>query len=443
MPVLASINLNKRMNSQRTRPRLGRWLDANRVQFLYVQEPWRSRTGAEAVFRGWSPVGGSDKVFSWIDSRLEIPKHELIDEFWQRIQLGYLVIYNVYLDAYQQTARASQLERIRRGIIGEKDHPVLVVGDFNIAPNPSDGFDGSEISAFNSEVDREPLRQLLLQGQLVDLGTSSRAPQWTIERNLRGKKVQFRCDLALTSNYIANSLEFRCDASTRVGESGFTDHSALLIDVPVTIPETDLQIELFPRDPINSAPKSAFRFNPAKTAIHRKGPSPIARRLLALCGEERGISSVLDYGCGYGEDVKYYRESGLHAEGYDPHPPFGWSAAPKGVFDLVTVVFVLNVLPDPWARLKVLQDAAEYLSPRGIMVVVTRSESEVRLAAKKGAWPPFNDGYWSHEGKGTFQRGLDRNEILTLARLASLVLSPEDHRLTPSPGTTCVVLRRS
>src|ERR1043166_1681750 len=80
--------------------------------------------------------------------------------------------------------------------------------------------------------------------------------------------------------------------------------------------------------------------NPARTAMRRKNPSPIARALreTGFLAAHR-VRTVLDYGCGVGRDVEYYRELGLQAEGYDPHEPFGWSSLPTGCYDLVTNLF--------------------------------------------------------------------------------------------------------
>lgn len=199
-------------------------------------------------------------------------------------------------------------------------------------------------------------------------------PKWTIERETQSKKVYFRCDLALASDYIAPKLKFHYDHSTRSGKEAFTDHSALLIDVPVST-----------REPLVSVPAEAFHFRPEKTAIHRKEPTTIAKKLVTLIRGNPEIKSALDYGCSYGEDVYFYRRLGLRAEGYDPYPPFGSSKKPSGEFDLVTVIFVLNVLPHPWARLQVLREASQHLARHGIMVVATRSVEEIRhVAEKKG-----------------------------------------------------------
>lgn len=381
-------------------------------------------------------------MFAWVHSGLRPPKHKLLQPFWQRLEVGYLVVYNVYLDAYDQVTRAAQLDLLRKGALAEGDQPTLVLGDFNIAPTPTEGLFDRYPSRFNSETDRVPLRELLDSSHLIDLGATAHPLEWTIERERRGKRVQFRCDLALASDYLALDLKLNYDHSSRVGPDAFTDHSALLISAPVTIPQAEHQLTLFASEPHSSTPVSAIKMSPEKTAIHRKEPTPIARKLTYLIDSLSLGKSVLDYGCGYGEDVRFYRAAGLRAEGYDPHPPFGWSIKPKGPFDVVTLIFVLNVLPDPWIRWKTLSEATTYLSRDGFMVVVARSPGAINREAAKKNWPKLNDGYWSHEGKGTFQRGLRREDILALATRAGLTLSHYDDSFSPPPDATCVVLQR-
>ncbi|MGZ6616518.1 MAG: methyltransferase domain-containing protein [Solirubrobacteraceae bacterium] len=57
------------------------------------------------------------------------------------------------------------------------------------------------------------------------------------------------------------------------------------------------------------------------------------------------MRGVLDYGCGRGADLSYFRSLGIDAVGYDPHEPFGFAEPPAGLFMVVTLIFVLNVLP--------------------------------------------------------------------------------------------------
>jgi SAM-dependent methyltransferase len=129
----------------------------------------------------------------------------------------------------------------------------------------------------------------------------------------------------------------------------------------------------------------------------RRSPSPFARNVLEVVAPKLSVGSILDYGCGRGTDVIHYRQGGLHADGYDPYPPFGWAHKPTATagYDLVTLAFVLNVLPDPWERVRVLKQAATYLRQGGHMLVVTRSPREIQTHAAHAGWVPHNDGYSS------------------------------------------------
>ena len=75
-------------------------------------------------------------------------------------------------------------------------------------------------------------------------------------------------------------------------------------------------------------------------------------------------ATSLDYGCGRGADVNYFRSLGIDADGYDPHAPFGFAESPAGLFMVVTLIFVLNVLPTVEARLEVMRGAAARLAPK-------------------------------------------------------------------------------
>ncbi|MFD8258743.1 methyltransferase domain-containing protein [Streptomyces griseoluteus] len=132
--------------------------------------------------------------------------------------------------------------------------------------------------------------------------------------------------------------------------------------------------------------------------MSRSGPSPAARAVTATLTGRLGVVTLLDHGCGRGADVAHYRSAGLDADGYDPHSDFGWPRPERGGYDLVTQAFVLNVLPNPWERVRALQDAASFVRPGGHVLVVTRSPEEITKAAATGGWARHQDGFWSSEG---------------------------------------------
>ena len=171
-------------------------------------------------------------------------------------------------------------------------------------------------------------------------------------------------------------------------------------------------------------PSAAASF---KTAIARRGPSrpataltPFIARVLAESPPHLSIRGVLDFGCGRGADVSYFRSLGVDAVGYDPHEPFGFAESPAGLFMVVMLIFVLNVLPTVEARLEVMRGAAARLAPKGVLFVATRSSAAVRREAARNGWRAWGDGFVSHEGRGTFQHGIDAAEIVALGEMPGL-----------------------
>lgn len=82
-----------------------------------------------------------------------------------------------------------------------------------------------------------------------------------------------------------------------------------------------------------------------KTAIVRfRHSKPV---LLALSHSIiESSTSVFDYGCGRGEDIKYLRSQGIQASGWDPHYQPYTSPATA---DVVNLGYVLNVIEDPFS----------------------------------------------------------------------------------------------
>ena len=102
-----------------------------------------------------------------------------------------------------------------------------------------------------------------------------------------------------------------------------------------------------------------------------------------------------------------------------------------GQFDLVTVVFVVNVLPSREDRLAAVRDAASFVRPGGHILVAARSESAVASEARRGGWAKCNDGWISSPSKGTFQRGIPREEIGWLYGAVGFEIAAVDFRLSP------------
>lgn len=182
---------------------------------------------------------------------------------------------------------------------------------------------------------------------------------------------------------------------------------------------------------------------PYATAIRRPpGGSAPVRKLLPLIAAAPAIRSILDYGCGYGSDVEFFGANGYDATGYDCYPPFGYSIEPNGQFDLITLVYVLNVVPSRAERLAVLSDAARFLAPTGLLFAVTRSAEEIKRKAEACHWLPHADGYWSNQLKGMFQHGLEAPDILALCGQIGLGVHPLHGHFPSMRGSAAALVCR-
>lgn len=442
---LASINLNKRLGSPAARAKLTAWLHHHHVDVLVAQEPWKPANRTAINLAGYRPAGGDGDLFCWSVERFTIPPVSRPDSFAQRLELGWLVLYNSYLDCGSTISRHRQLRRLQEIIAVEDGRPIIACGDFNLAPRPVDGLSNGRPSNFNSATDRKPFAELLANGGLVDV-TADEPPQFTIERQRLGRRSQFRCDLALVPDYLIPMVNVRYNHSTRAGEQAFTDHSGILIDVPVTLGTVTAEDQdtLFTlrSELADHTLLTRSEYQPHKTAMSRVRPSPFARTIVDILVPKLSITSVLDHGCGRGSDVDHYRAAGLDADGWDPHPGFGWTAKHDREYDLVTSIFVLNVLPDPWQRIQALQDAARFARPGGSLLVVTRSPADIDSRAACASWPSHQDGYWSSEARGTFQKGISTEEIIALGLRAGLEPAAEQALLTGSSAASQALLAR-
>lgn len=148
---------------------------------------------------------------------------------------------------------------------------------------------------------------------------------------------------------------------------------------------------------------------PYKTAIKRNKPSRIAKYIIKTIIPETGFKSILDYGCGKGDDCNYYFSNGLLTDGYDPYyVPY---LNTKIFYDIVSLTYVLNVLDTHADRFLTFKNALDRVKPSGILIVTVRSDNSVTQQALKKSWQVHNDGFISSESKCTFQKGFSVQEL--------------------------------
>lgn len=85
---------------------------------------------------------------------------------------------------------------------------------------------------------------------------------------------------------------------------------------------------------------------------------------------------------------------------------------------VVTLIFVLNVLPTVEDRRKAMRAAVAHLAPEGVLIVAARSTAHIRREATRNGWRACSDGFVSHAG--TFQHGMDKEEILGFGEMLGL-----------------------
>ena len=138
----------------------------------------------------------------------------------------------------------------------------------------------------------------------------------------------------------------------------------------------------------------------ARTAISRTGLSrPL--RLAVLDGLITAGTSVLDYGCGRGDDIRQLAAMGCRANGWDPvYRPGG----KRNLSPVVNLGYVVNVIEDENERRDTLRQAWEFAEK--LLIVSARLKLD-RRAMERGE--SFGDGCIT--GRGTFQKFFDQQEL--------------------------------
>jgi DNA phosphorothioation-associated putative methyltransferase len=113
--------------------------------------------------------------------------------------------------------------------------------------------------------------------------------------------------------------------------------------------------------------------------------------------------TVLDYGCGQGDDVRALRAAGFAAVGWDPHYA---PDAPLAPADCVNLGYVLNVIEDPAERRIALRHAFELANNCLAVAVMVEGKADTT------GHQPYRDGFLTR--RGTFQKYFRQDEARTL-----------------------------
>jgi hypothetical protein len=136
-----------------------------------------------------------------------------------------------------------------------------------------------------------------------------------------------------------------------------------------------------------------------KTAIARDRLSA-PMQALARHGLLIPERSVLDYGCGFGDDVRALQAGGIPVTGWDPHYV---PDVPLGPADIVNLGFVLNVIEDPSERLQAARRAFGLARQCLAVAVMVVGKGDIN------GLQAYRDGYLTQ--RKTFQKYYRQEEI--------------------------------
>lgn len=153
-----------------------------------------------------------------------------------------------------------------------------------------------------------------------------------------------------------------------------------------------------------------------KTALKRdKLSTPMFK--LATLGYLDGHHSILDYGCGQGDDIRELTAHGISCAGWDP------VYAPETVLlkaDIVNLGFVLNVIEDRNERKNTLEQAFGFCKKCLIVSVMIGTE---RIISKHR---PYKDGVITQ--RNTFQKYYDQTEfknyVESILQVGAIAVAP-------------------
>lgn len=136
-----------------------------------------------------------------------------------------------------------------------------------------------------------------------------------------------------------------------------------------------------------------------KTAINRNQLSQ-PMQILARHGYLNGSCSILDYGCGKGDDVRELEAHGIDVIGWDPNY---YPDADPQTSDITNLGFVLNVIEERDERDEVLRRAWQFTEKILAVSVMVAGESTI------SQFEPYKDGVVT--SLNTFQKYYAQSEI--------------------------------
>lgn len=142
-------------------------------------------------------------------------------------------------------------------------------------------------------------------------------------------------------------------------------------------------------------------YNPFKTAIKRR---ELSKPMTILLTKNLLHGKILDFGCGYGIDVKILsvHPFNYNIQGYDKHSPeFSKNyALMNDNYDIITCNYMFNVIPNLETH-RIILDTLRSMCKVAYIAVRT----DTKAIKDNWKWDNKAQGYWTTTG--TFQRFYD------------------------------------
>ena len=228
---LASVNMQKAANNMRKVAALERWLSIVRPEIVMMQEPVVGGAALPLILDDMHLISGNAQVACWSHKDV-ITKSSLFEIPALTVETHTAIICNTYLSASSRRLRIEQLAKLRE-LLRQNEKSIILLGDFNLAPDVHDGLYGDDPSTWTNAGERRALKELVTEIGAMDLLSRSRLGEqhFTLERIVKSKWSRFRCDLVFAPD--SSNISARYDHSVRLGPNAFTDHSACIIELGI------------------------------------------------------------------------------------------------------------------------------------------------------------------------------------------------------------------
>jgi len=150
-------------------------------------------------------------------------RHDLAQGRWLETTCAGLTLGSVYVPAgptrqeLDDSGKLAFLEAVANQACRDYYHPLLIVGDFNVAPSDRDVYEPTwlEGSYHTAAAEREDLRHILREGELVDVYRHLHPDDhgytcWDQREGHYARDYGLRIDLALASSRLAEHIT-RCE----------------------------------------------------------------------------------------------------------------------------------------------------------------------------------------------------------------------------------------